>query len=62
MEIKYKKISDLMPCANNARTHSEEQVAQICASIREFGFTNPLLIDESGGIIAGHGRLSAAKI
>ena len=62
MEIKYKKISDLMPYANNARTHSEEQVAQICASIREFGFTNPLLIDESGGIIAGHGRLAAAKI
>ena len=51
-----------MPYANNARTHSEEQVAQICASIREFGFINPLLIDESGGIIAGHGRLAAAKI
>ena len=51
-----------MPYANNARTHSEEQVSQICASIREFGFTNPLLIDESGGIIAGHGRLAAAKI
>lgn len=51
-----------MPYANNARTHSEEQVAQICASIREFGFTNPLLIDENGGIIAGHGRLAAAKI
>lgn len=61
MEIKYKKISDLIPYANNARTHSEEQVAQICASIREFGFTNPLLIDENGGIIAGHGRLAAAK-
>lgn len=61
MEIKYKKISDLMPYANNARTHSEEQVAQICASIREFGFTNPLLIDENGEIIAGHGRLAAAK-
>ena len=51
-----------MPYANNARTHSEEQVAQICASIREFGFTNPLLIDESDGIIAVHGRLAAAKI
>lgn len=50
-----------MPYANNARTHSEEQVAQICASIREFGFTNPLLIDEKGEIIAGHGRLTAAK-
>ena len=62
MEIKYKKLGDLKPYENNARTHSEEQVAQICASIREFGFTNPLLIDESGGIIAGHGRLAAAKI
>ena len=62
MEIKYKKISELTPYTNNARTHSDEQVAQICASIREFGFTNPLLIDESGGIIAGHGRLAAAKI
>lgn len=62
MEIKYKKLSDLKPYENNARTHSEEQVAQICASIREFGFTNPLLIDENGGIIAGHGRLAAAKI
>nr|DAI27531.1 MAG TPA: ParB protein [Caudoviricetes sp.] len=62
MEIKYKKLGDLKPYENNARTHSEEQVAQICASIREFGFTNPLLIDENGGIIAGHGRLEAAKI
>lgn len=62
MEIKYKKLGDLSPYENNARTHSEEQVAQICASIREFGFTNPLLIDENGGIIAGHGRLAAAKI
>lgn len=62
MEIKYKKLGDLKPYENNARTHSDEQVAQICASIREFGFTNPLLIDEKGEIIAGHGRLAAAKI
>ena len=45
------------PYARNARTHSDQQVAQIAASIREFGFTNPVLIDEEDGIIAGHGRL-----
>lgn len=61
MEIKYKKISELTPYINNARTHSDEQVDQIVASIKEFGFTNPLLIDEKGEIIAGHGRLVAAK-
>lgn len=61
MEIKYKKISELTPYTNNARTHSDEQVDQIVASIKEFGFTNPLLIDEKGEIIAGHGRLAAAK-
>lgn len=49
------------PYERNARTHSPEQVRQIEASIREFGFTNPLLVDESGGLIAGHGRLEAAK-
>lgn len=61
MEIKYKKIGELTPYTNNARTHSDEQVDQIVASIKEFGFTNPLLIDENGEIIAGHGRLAAAK-
>ncbi|MBS5828249.1 MAG: site-specific DNA-methyltransferase [Campylobacter concisus] len=61
MEIKYKKIGELTPYINNARTHSDEQVDQIVASIKEFGFTNPLLIDEKGEIIAGHGRLTAAK-
>lgn len=61
MEIKYKKIGELTPYINNARTHSDEQVDQIVASIKEFGFTNPLLIDEKGEIIAGHGRLAAAK-
>ena len=50
-----------MPYAKNARTHSPEQVAQIAASIREFGFTNPVLIDSDGGIVAGHGRVMAAK-
>ena len=61
MEIIYKKVQDLIPYVNNSRTHSEEQVNQICASINEFGFTNPLLIDEKDGIIAGHGRLLASK-
>lgn len=54
-------ISALIPYANNTRTHSEEQVAQIAASIKEFGFTNPILIDGGNGIIAGHGRVLAAR-
>jgi len=54
-------VSDLIPYVNNSRTHSEEQVAQVAASIKEFGFTNPILVDEQGGIIAGHGRIMAAK-
>ena len=61
MEIVYKKVNELIPYINNSRTHSEEQVNQIVASINEFGFTNPLLIDEKGNIIAGHGRLMASK-
>jgi 16S rRNA G966 N2-methylase RsmD len=60
-ELIYKKVGDLLPYINNARTHSEEQINQIAASIREFGFTNPLLIDGVGTIIAGHGRLHGAK-
>lgn len=54
-------IDALVPYARNSRTHSAEQVAQIAASIREFGFTNPVLIDEAGGIIAGHGRVLGAR-
>lgn len=61
MEIVYKKVNDLIPYINNSRTHSEDQVNQIVASINEFGFTNPLLIDEKDNIIAGHGRLLASK-
>ena len=59
----YKRIPSekLIPYARNSRTHSPEQVAQIAASIKEFGFTNPILIDEENGIIAGHGRLLAAQ-
>ena len=54
-------IETLIPYANNARTHSDAQVAQISASIREFGFNNPVLIDEQSSIIAGHGRVLAAR-
>lgn len=60
-QIEYVKTSKLVPYARNSRTHSDEQVAQICASIKEFGFTNPVLIDDEGVIIAGHGRTMAAQ-
>lgn len=56
-----KKTSDLIPYARNSRTHSEEQIAQVAASIKEFGFTNPVIIDEDNGIIAGHCRVLAAQ-
>ena len=55
------KVKDLIPYARNSRTHSEEQVTQIASSIREFGFTNPVIIDKQNNIIAGHGRLLAAQ-
>lgn len=54
-------VADLIPYARNSRTHSDEQVTQIASSIKEFGFTNPVLIDRDNGIIAGHGRVMAAK-
>lgn len=61
LKIEYKKIEDLIPYVNNTRTHSENQVAQIASSIKEFGWTNPILLDGENGIIAGHGRLMAAQ-
>jgi ParB-like chromosome segregation protein Spo0J len=61
MQVQKYKVEDLIPYVNNSRTHSEEQVAQIAASIKEFGWTNPILVDGSKGIIAGHGRLQAAR-
>jgi ParB-like chromosome segregation protein Spo0J len=61
MKITQKKVTELIPYVNNSRTHSDEQVAQIAASIKEFGWTNPILVDGSNGIIAGHGRLMAAR-
>ena len=60
-KIEQIKTSALIPYARNSRTHSEAQVAQIAGSIREFGFTNPVLIDAENGIIAGHGRIMAAQ-
>jgi len=61
MKIETLKVDALVPYARNSRTHSDTQVAQIAASIREFGFTNPVLVDKDGGIIAGHGRVMAAR-
>jgi ParB-like chromosome segregation protein Spo0J len=55
------KTSDLIPYARNARTHSDQQVSQIAASMIEFGFINPVIIDAENGIIAGHGRILAAQ-
>lgn len=61
MQIEYRPIEALIPYARNSRTHSDAQVAQIAASIREFGWTNPVLVDGDNGIIAGHGRVLAAR-
>jgi ParB-like chromosome segregation protein Spo0J len=61
MKIETTPIEKLIPYARNSRTHSDQQVAQVAASIREFGFTNPVLIDAEDGIIAGHGRVMAAR-
>jgi ParB-like chromosome segregation protein Spo0J len=61
LKIEQRAIEALIPYARNSRTHSDGQVAQIAASIREFGFTNPVLIDADGGIIAGHGRVLGAR-
>ena len=61
LTVKYRPVSELVPYVRNARTHSAEQVAQLAGSIKEFGWTNPILVDDDGGIIAGHGRLLAAQ-
>ena len=61
LSVIYRPIADLKPDPRNARTHPKRQVEQLCASIRSFGFTNPVLVDEAGVLIAGHGRLRAAK-
>lgn len=61
ISFEYADINSLIPYALNSRTHSDEQVAQIAASIREFGFLIPVLTDSNGGLIAGHGRILAAR-
>lgn len=61
MKVENRLVSELIPYARNPRTHSDEQIAQIAASIREFGFMNPILIDDKGNVLAGHGRLAAAR-
>lgn len=62
MQIEMRPVGSLVPYVNNSRTHSDAQVAKIAASIREFGWTNPVLVDGKNGIIAGHGRVMAARV
>jgi DNA modification methylase len=61
LQIAWRPLGELIPYTRNPRTHSDAQVAQIAASIREFGWTNPVLVDDAKGIIAGHGRVLAAR-
>src|SRR5205085_3952885 len=61
LTVVYRQVSDLKPDPRNARTHPKRQIEQLCASLRQFGFTNPVLIDEQSVLIAGHGRLRAAR-
>ena len=62
LAIVYQDIAALRPRQGNPRTHSKKQIAQIARAIEQFGFTNPVLVDDCNGIIAGHGRVEAAKI
>jgi len=62
LKIEYRNTKDLIPYINNSRTHDQNQITQIASSIKEFGFTNPILVDGDKGVIAGHGRLEAAKL
>lgn len=61
LQVEYWPLDRLIPYARNARTHSDTQIAEIAGSIRAFGFSNPILVSEGGDIIAGHGRLAAAR-
>src|SRR5438477_8792689 len=61
LRLEFWAIERLIPSPRNARTHSEAQVAEIAGSIRAFGFTNPILVGEDGDVVAGHGRLAAAR-
>lgn len=62
LEIRSRKVEELHPRVGNPRTHSKRQIEQIAASIRRFGFVNPIIIDREGGLVAGHGRLAAAQL
>ena len=62
LQVEERLIETLKPFPHNARTHTKKQINQIAASIREFGFTNPVLVDQANVIIAGHGRVEAAKV
>ena len=62
LQITYRKVCDLRPRATNPRTHGPKQLAEIASSIKHFGFTNPVLVDDHDGIIGGHGRVEAAKL
>src|ERR1039458_9021014 len=62
LSVDYKALTDLKPYSCNARTHSKHQIRQIAESMRAFGFTNPILIDANNQIVAGHGRVEAAKL
>ena len=61
LNVEYIKTTKLEKYKNNPRTHSNDQINQIALSIKEFGFTNPILLDDNGTLIAGHGRVEAAK-
>jgi ParB-like chromosome segregation protein Spo0J len=61
-QVVERRIGELRPFSKNARTHSTKQVRQIAKSIERFGFTNPVLISDAGEIVAGHGRVEAAKL
>ena len=62
LTINHQNVDALEPRATNPRTHSKKQIRQIADSIERFGFTNPILVDDVGGIVAGHGRIEAAKL
>ncbi|MFZ4481098.1 MAG: ParB/Srx family N-terminal domain-containing protein, partial [Rhodoferax sp.] len=62
LNVEYRKVDALIPYARNPRTHTDAQVAKIAASIVEFGWTSPILVDGENGIIAGHGRLASARL
>jgi len=61
LKVRYQNVDALKPYAGNARVHSDKQISQIAASIRNFGFNNPVLVDADNVIVAGHGRVEAAK-